>query len=67
MQLAVKKVPTEREFLQHLSLDVADVDKPNYEKSLLRDIDEYAVSMEEILKVLNKYYKERDLDSDEQV
>ena len=63
----MQAIPSRADFLSHLALNPSDASEPDYEKSLMQDIEDYVTAMDVHLRLLSDFYVNKGLNSDEQV
>ena len=67
LQLAQKAVPTREDFIAQLAVNEGDVKNPNLEKVLIRQTEGYVTAQDELIRILNDFYRSQNLDLQEQV
>ncbi|XP_074660968.1 pleckstrin homology domain-containing family A member 8-like [Tubulanus polymorphus] len=65
--MAAHAVPYRKEFLQHLAVIPETADTKEFQQQLMRDLKDYTISQDILIKVLNEFYTGNNLDSQEQV
>ena len=65
--MAVKSLPSARDFLQVLSVDPAHVVSPDFLPSVTRDLETYVTALDVVVQILHDFYVAHGLDSKEQV
>ena len=66
-QVAVKSLPSPREFLEVLSADPSHLDSPAFLTSVTKDLEDYVTALDVVTQILHDFYTAHGLDSKEQV
>ncbi len=66
-QLAVKAIPYRKDFIAHLAASPESLDNPDFEKCLMREIEDYITALDVMIRILIDFYASKGLNSDEQV
>ena len=65
VQLAAKAVPTMDYFLQFLAVNKDDIEKPDFEKILVQDLEECAGALTKLTNILQEHYERDQLETEE--